>query len=82
MFRGDKTCISRLFVKHCEPTDHHPTRQRHLQKVEVIEVLHCNTAHYKLVNECVHYMRQGRLRIREINSDTNTVFVDILIDQQ
>ena len=39
----DKTCISRLFVKHCEQTDHHPAMQRHFKKVEAIEVLHCTT---------------------------------------
>ena len=41
MFGGDKTCISRLFVKHCEQTDHHPAMQQHLEKLEAIEVLHC-----------------------------------------
>ena len=42
MFGGDKTGISQLFVKHSEQTDHHRTMQRHLEKVEAIEVLHCN----------------------------------------
>ena len=41
MFGGKKTGISQLFVKHCEQTDHHPTMQRHLEKVEAIEVLDC-----------------------------------------
>ena len=41
MFGGDKTGISQLFVKHCKQTDHHPTMQRHLEKVEAIEVLDC-----------------------------------------
>ena len=43
MFWGDKTGISQLFVKHCEQTDHHPTMQRHLEKVEAIEVLDCTS---------------------------------------
>ena len=41
MFGGDKTGISQLFVKHSEQTDHHPTMQRHLEKVEALEVLDC-----------------------------------------
>ena len=41
MFGGDKTCISWLFVKHCEQADHPPAMQQHLEKVEAIEVLHC-----------------------------------------
>ena len=41
MFGGDKTWVSRLFVKHCEQTNHHPTMQQHLEKVEAIEVLDC-----------------------------------------
>ena len=43
MFGRDKTCISRFSVKHCEQTDHHPTRQQHMEKVEAIDVLHCTT---------------------------------------
>ena len=43
MFGGDKTGISQLFVKHCEQTDHHPTMQQHLEKVEAIEVLDCTS---------------------------------------
>ena len=46
MFGGDKTCISCLFVKHCEQTDHHQTMQRHLEKVEAIEVLDCTNPFY------------------------------------
>ena len=41
MFGGYKTCISKLFVKHCEQADHHPEMQHHLEKVEAIEVLDC-----------------------------------------
>ena len=41
MFGGDKTSISQLLVKHSEQTDHHSTMQRHLKKVEAIEVLDC-----------------------------------------
>ena len=43
---GDKTCISRLFVKHCEQTDHHPAIQLHLEKLKAIEVLHCTTLQF------------------------------------
>ena len=45
MFGGDKTGISQLFFKHCEQADHHPAMQRHLKKVEAIEVLHCRPLH-------------------------------------
>ena len=41
MFGGDKTSISQLLVKYSEQTDHHSTMQRHLEKVEAIEVLDC-----------------------------------------
>ena len=41
MFGGDKTGISQLFVKHCAEIDYHPAMQRHLEKVEAIEALHC-----------------------------------------
>ena len=41
MFRGEKTCINWIFFKHCEQTDHHPTMQQYLEKVEAIEVLDC-----------------------------------------
>ena len=44
---GDKTCISRLFVKHCEQIDHHPAMQRNLEKVEAIEVLRCTKKEYQ-----------------------------------
>ena len=36
---GEKTCISRLFVKHCEQTDPHPAMQRHLEDGEAIKFL-------------------------------------------
>ena len=39
MFGGNKTCISGLFCKHCEQADHHPSKQRHLEKVEALEVI-------------------------------------------
>ena len=58
MFGGDKTCISQLFVKHCEQTDHHPAIQRHLEKVEAIEVLDCTITKALFSLECcnVFYM--------------------------
>ena len=41
MFEGYKTGISWMFFEHCEQADHHTAMQRHLEKVEAIEVLHC-----------------------------------------
>ena len=41
MFGGDKTGISRLFFMHCEQADHQPAMQRHLEKVEALEVVDC-----------------------------------------
>ena len=41
MFGGYETGISWLFFEHCAQADHHPAMQRHLEKVEAREVLHC-----------------------------------------
>ena len=50
MFGGDKTGISWFFFQasHCEQADHHPAMQRHLEKIEAIEVLNCTSALYNL----------------------------------
>ena len=53
MFWGYKTYISWLFVKHCEQTYHLPGMQRHLEKVEALEVLHCNGFLYIFVRDYI-----------------------------
>ena len=72
MFGGDKTCISELFVKHCEQANHHPEMQHHLEKVEAIEVLDCTWRRILILphfpEHCQHHHYHNNINSGEQNN--------------
>ena len=73
MFGGDKKCFSRLFVKHCEQTDHHPAMQRHWEMMEAIEVLDCTLQSFNRTEHSHQVLEGNDVNMRSIHVCAHSV---------